>query len=203
MEIEAKHALSTIHSSMNTFPEINRLPPEILALVPSFLADHKVLVLTKHVCRHWRYIIVASCIASLFRDIQSGGGDHVAACIDRCGGTPLDISFNSRSDKNSSFLKKVILHSSHIHRIRIPCVPQYHIAEILDAFETTLPLLRDVDLSIGYDLSPPPFKRLFFAGATNTPLRLQHQFWHSPPLHHPYVNSPITLVQRTPYPHGW
>jgi len=60
MEIEAKHALSTIHSSMNTFPEINRLPPEILALIPFFLNEHKDLVFTTHVCRHWRNTIVAS-----------------------------------------------------------------------------------------------------------------------------------------------
>jgi len=84
--------------------------------------------------------------------------DLVAASIDRCGGTLLDLNFNPESDKNTSFLKKVVLHSSHIRRIRIPCVPWYHIAEISDAFETPLPLLRDVDLSIGYDLSPLPFE---------------------------------------------
>ena len=31
MELETRHALSTIHSSMNIFLEINRLPPEVLA----------------------------------------------------------------------------------------------------------------------------------------------------------------------------
>jgi len=46
----------------------------------------------------------------------------------------------------------------HIHRIRIPCVRWYHIVETSDGFETPLLLLRDVDLSIGYDLSPPPFE---------------------------------------------
>ena len=92
--------------------------------------------------------------------------DLVAAYIDRCGGTLLDVNSSSDSDKNSSFLKRVIL-PSHIHRIRIPCVPWYHIGEISDAFETPLPLLRDADLSIDYDLSPPPFERPFLAGATN------------------------------------
>jgi len=84
--------------------------------------------------------------------------DLVATYIDHCGGTTLDINFSSDADENTSFLKKAVLHSSHIHRIRISCVPWYHIAEILDGFETPLPLLRDADLSIGYDLSPPPFK---------------------------------------------
>jgi len=167
MELEAKHALSKIHSSMNTFPGINRLPPEVLALIPSFLTEQKDLVSTTHVCRHWRNTIVASPPLWSPPDNETVHKDLVAAYIDRCGGTPLDVNFSSESDKNPSFLKKVILHSSHIHRIRIPCAPWYHIAEISDAFETPLPLLRDVDLSIGYDLSPPPFERPFFAGATN------------------------------------
>jgi len=167
MELEAKHALSTIHSSMNTFPEINRLPSEILALIPSFLTEHKDLVFTTHVCRHWRNTIVASPPLWSSLDNETMHKDLVAAYIDRCGGTPLDVNFSSESDKNSSFLKKVVLHSSHIRTIRIPCVPWYHIAEISDAFETPLPLLRDADLSIGYDLSPPPFERPFLAGATN------------------------------------
>jgi len=44
MKLEARHALSTIHSSMDTFPKINRLPPEVFALIPSFLTDNKDLV---------------------------------------------------------------------------------------------------------------------------------------------------------------
>jgi len=167
MELEAKHALSTIHSSMNTFPKINRLPPEVLALIPYFLTDHKDLVFTTHVCRHWRNTIIASPPLWSSLDNETIHKDLVAAYIDRCGGTPLDVNFSSDSDKNTSFLKKIILHSSHIHRIRIPFVPWYHIAEISDGFETPLPLLRDVDLNIGYDLSPPPFERPFLAGATN------------------------------------
>jgi len=94
-------------------------------------------------------------------------GENRTEDIDRCGGTPLDVNFSSESDKNSSFLKKFVLHSSHICTFRIPCAPWCHIAEISDAFETPLPLLRDADLSIGYDLSPTPFERPFLAGATN------------------------------------
>jgi len=127
-----------IHSSMNTFrvPEINRLPPEVLALIPFFLTDHKDLGFTTHVCRHWRNTIVTFPLFWSSLDNEAMDEDLVAAYIDRCGGTPLDVNFSSESDKNTSFLKKFILHSSHIHRIRIPCVPWYHIAEIPDAFET-------------------------------------------------------------------
>ena len=55
----------------------------------------------------------------------------------------------------------------HIHRIHIPHVYWYHIAETSDGFEIPLQLLRDVGLSIGYDLSPPPSEQPFLAGATH------------------------------------
>ena len=167
MELEAKYALSTIHFSMNTFPKINRLPPEVLALIPSFLTSYKDLVFTTHVCRHWRNTIIASPSLWTHLDNDTMHKDLVAVYMDRCGDTPLDVIFSSDSGKNDSFLEKVILHSSHIREIRIPCHTWYHIAEISDAFTLPLPLLRTVDLGIGYDLSPPPFERPFFAGATN------------------------------------
>ena len=185
MELEAKHALSTIHSSMNTFPKINRLPPEVLALIPSFFTSYKDLVFTTHVCRHWRNIIIASPPLWSYMDNETMHNDLVAAYMDRCGDTQLDINFSSESSKNSPFLEKIMLHSSHIRKIRIPYVSWCHIVEISDAFETPLPLLREVDLNIGYDLSPPPFEQSFLVGATNlVSLRLSDCNMHSGTLLH-------------------
>lgn len=167
MELEAKHALSAIHSSMNTFPKVNHLPPEVLALIPSFLTSHKDLVYTTHVCRHWRSAIITSPPLWSSLDNYAMHRDLVATYMDRCGGTPLDVTFSSESDKNTLFLGRIVLHSSHIRKIHIPCLPWSDIAEISDAFDAPLPLLRDVDLNIGYDISPPPFQRPFLEGATN------------------------------------
>ena len=166
MELETNHALSTIHSSMNTFPAINRLPPEILALVPSFLT-YKDLISATHVCCHWRNTFIASPPLWSSLDNESMDGNLVATYMDRCGGTPLDVSFSADLTKTIQFLEKVVLHSSHIRKIHIPCVPWSHIAEISDAFDRPLPLLRDVEFSTGHGESPPPFQRPFLAGATN------------------------------------
>jgi hypothetical protein len=169
MQQEAKHALSTIHASMNTLPKINHLPPEILALIPSFLTSHKDLVFTTLVCRHWRNTIVASPPLWSFLDNDTMHSDLVAAFMDRCGDTPLDVSFSSDLDKNTLFLKRVVLHSSRIRKIRIPCLHWSHLADVLDAFDKPLPLLRDVVLSFCYydEGALPPFQRPFLAGATN------------------------------------
>jgi len=166
MELETNHALSTIHSSMNTFSKINRLPPEVLALIPFFLA-YKDLIVATHVCRHWRNILTASPPLWSSLDNEFMDENLVATYMDRCGGTPLDVSFSSELTKNVPFLKKLVLCSSHIRKIHVPCVPWYHISEISDAFDTPLPLLRDVEFSTGHGESPPPFRRPFLAGATN------------------------------------
>jgi hypothetical protein len=169
MQLEAKHALSTIHTLMNTFPKINRLPPEILALIPSFLTSDKDLISTTHVCRRWRNTIIASppLWSSLRNDTMHK--DLVAASMDRCGDAPLEVSFSSKHKKNIPFLKRVVLHSSSISTMRIPRIPWSQIAEISDAFDTPLPLLRDVVLGFRCDgaVTPPPFRRPFLAGATN------------------------------------
>ena len=167
MELETKHALSTIHVSMNTFPTVNRLPPEVLALIPSFLISYKDLVLATHVCNHWRRTITASPALWSSLDNEMMHEDLLTTYMDRCGDAPLDVSFSSELDKNIPFLEKVVLHSSHIRTVRIPCTPWSHIVKISDAFDTPLPLLRDVELRICRGASPPPFQRPFLAGATN------------------------------------
>jgi hypothetical protein len=169
MLLETKYALSTLHVSMNTFSKINRLPPEVLALIPSFLTSPKDLILTTHVCRRWRNTITASPPLWSSLDNDTMHTDLIATYMDRCGGAPLDVSFSSELDKNAPFLKRVVLHSSHIRRMRIPCIPWSRVAEISDAFDTPLPLLQDIELSVGYDelLIPPLFQRPFLAGATN------------------------------------
>jgi len=80
----------------------------------------------------------------------------------------------------------------HIHRVRTPCVRWYHIAETSDGFETPLQLLRDVDLSIIYDLSPPPLEQPFLARATNpVPLRRSNYNINSGTLLH-FIIPPLT-----------
>ena len=168
----------------------------MLALISFFLTDNKDLVFITHVCRRWRNTIVASPPLWSSLDNEAMHEDLVAAYIDRCGGTPLNVSFSSESDRNTPFLKKVILHSSNTHRIRISCVPWYHITEISDSFETHLPL-RDADLSIGYGLPLPPFERPFLAEAADlVSLRLSDYNINSGTLLH-FIVPTLTYLSLT------
>ena len=151
---------------MNTFPRINRLPPEVLAIIPSFLT-YKDLVFSTHVCRHWRNTFTTS--PSLWSSLDNGTMDAhlLTAYMNRCGDTPLDVCFSPELNKNIPFLKELVLHSSHIRKINIPCVPWSHIANISNGFDAPLPLLRDIGLSTGHREALSPFQRPFLAGATN------------------------------------
>ncbi|KAF9783377.1 hypothetical protein BJ322DRAFT_148945 [Thelephora terrestris] len=168
MELQTKHALSKIHFSINTFPKINRLPPEVLALIPSFLGSHRDLITATHVCTHWRNTIIASPTLWSCLDNDAMHEDLVAAYVDRCGGAPLYVTFSpDMSLKNTSLLEKIIPRSSHIRKLCFPRIPWSLIGEFSNAFKAPLPLLREVDIDISYDLEPPPFEREFLAGATN------------------------------------
>jgi hypothetical protein len=205
MQLGAKHALSTIHASMNTFPKINRLPPEILALIPSFLTSHKDLVFTTHVCRHWRNTFISSPPLWSFLDNDTMDSDLVAAFMDRCGIAPLDVSFSSELDKSMTFLKRVVLYSSYIRKMRTPSLHWAHLAELLNAFDKPLPLLRDVELGLCcYDEGElPPFQRPFLAGATNLVSFDLADYSRSPGILTHFVAPTLThlklsFVSRTP-----
>ncbi|KAF9642517.1 hypothetical protein BDM02DRAFT_3133035, partial [Thelephora ganbajun] len=168
LEIEAKHAFSKIHFSMNTFLAINRLPPEVLALIPYFFDSCKDLINSTHVCRHWRNAFIASPPLWSSLNNQTMHEDLIAAYMDRCGGIPLDVTFSSDlGTKNESFLERVVLFSSHIRKMTFPLLPWWHIAQFSNAFDAPLPLLREVHVEFGSDATPPSFERPFLAGATN------------------------------------
>ena len=154
---------------MNTFPKINRLPPKILVSIPSFLTSHKDLVSTTLVCRHWRNTIIASPPLWSFLDNDTMDSDLVATFMDRCGDAPLNVSFSSDLDKNALFLKRVVLCSSRIRKMRIPYLRWSHLADLFDAFNKPLPLLRDVEVGVSYhdEGTPLAFQQPFLTGATN------------------------------------
>jgi len=199
VELEAKRALSTIWFSMNTSPTINRLPPEVLALIPSFLISYKDLVYTTHVCRYWRDTIIASPLLWSTLDNEKMCRGLVAACMDRCGDAPLDVFFSSELHKNIPFLKKVVLRSSRIRKMHIPYSYTYQIGQISDAFDAPLPLLREVEFDISHRSSPPQFRRPFLAGATNlVSLHVHVHTWPPDTLLH--FNFP-TLTKLTLFIH--
>lgn len=187
IEQQTKHALSKIHSSRNTLLTINRLPPEVLALIPYFLDSHKDLVNATLVCRHWRNTFIASPPLWSCLDSDKMHENLFAAYIDRCGAAPLDVTFSSNmSSSNVPLLEKLVACSTHIHKMRFSDLPWRHIAELSNAFDAPLPMLREADINASRDDAElPPFERPFLAGATNlVSLNLYDANWQSGTLLH-------------------
>ena len=163
---------------MNTLLKINRLPPEVLAMIPYFLNSYKDLVNVTHVCRHWRRTFIAS--PPLWSCLDSGmvQEDLITAFMDRCGATPLDVTFSSRLGyKIGPFLEKVAPRWARIRKIDFSHIPWDHITRISNDFDVPLPMLREVHVCVAdsnwSSLHMPPF----LAGATNL-VSLRVSFGH-------------------------
>ena len=74
---------------------INRIPPEILVLIPDFWdeggRDQDVIALT-HVCRVWRELFISQ--ASLWTRINWSDGDKPLVYLERSKTSPIDLSLN-------------------------------------------------------------------------------------------------------------
>jgi len=159
-------AVPTIHVLMNTIAGIDRLPPEVLALIPAYLPSPRELISVTHVCRRWRNVFVAS--PSLWTALNNKEMHHdaLAAYLARCGGAEIDLTFCTNRDKNLAFLQLVAPRSIQIRSMKIPSIPWSHISEISDFFSLPLPLLRQVEVSAKREESIPTFSRPLLSGAS-------------------------------------
>ena len=165
------HALSKIQcSSINAHSSINRLPPEVLALIPYSFDSYRVIVRATHVCRHWRNTFIA--FPRLWSSLDSTmHEDLVTAFVGRCGAAPLDVTLSSQKLlQGIPFLKRLAPRSAHIRKMCFSHHGLRHIVELSNDFNQPLQMLREVDINYSYrdcGVVQPLFKRPFLAGATN------------------------------------
>jgi len=152
---------------MATSAEIDRLPPEVLALIPAYLSASRELISATHVCKRWRNAFVAS--PSLWTTFNNEEMHHdaLAAYLARCGGTEIDVTFSTNRDKNLPFLQLVAPHSVQIRSVKIPSIPWSQISEISDTFSLPLPRLKQVEISVKREESNPTFSRPLLSGASS------------------------------------
>ena len=86
--------LTMAQSIKNTFAPINRVPPEILSLIPDYCETEKELIRMTHVCRGWREIFT-SC-ASLWTVLDCTNSHKTNVYIQRSRGAPLEVSLEIR-----------------------------------------------------------------------------------------------------------
>ena len=107
-------AFATICEWKNSFSPINRMPLDILSLIPTHLASRKDRFRASFVCRHWRRTLLqrAELWSELFLSMESVE-DDVKILLERAKGHALDIHISRGIPVNTALLL-----SSHTTRFK-------------------------------------------------------------------------------------
>ena len=102
--------LSLVRSTKNTFAPVNRIPPDVLVLIPHHCDTYKDSITLTHVCRGWREIL--TCHPPLWTVLDCADINKTRSYLERSKTCPLEISLEE-GFLNDAFLLTV----PHLHRL--------------------------------------------------------------------------------------
>ena len=137
---------------------INRIPPEILSLIPHYwensFKDQDVITLT-HVCRAWRDVFV-SC-PSLWTTLDCMNLDKTRVYLERSKSSPVDLSLYSDSTSLSDPFFKFLPHvAGRLKSLNIEGRSE-HLQAISAYLDCPAPLLEELSIRGANDLLPSTF----------------------------------------------
>ena len=105
-------ALANIREWRNSFIHINRIPSDVLYLIPTHLHDQTDRFNASYVCRHWRRVLLqhSTLLSRLF---LSKGKVYARTLLERAKGSALDIVIDCGGPTDT-----ITLLSPHTHQIR-------------------------------------------------------------------------------------
>ncbi|KAF9783886.1 hypothetical protein BJ322DRAFT_884870 [Thelephora terrestris] len=116
----ASHALATIREWRNSFIPVNRIPIDILSLIPTHLPCQKVHFRVASVCRHWRRVFLKH--GALWSQLFLGKGEeYVSTLLERAKGSALDII--SYRDIPSSTIALISPRAQQIRNLKLKYCP--------------------------------------------------------------------------------
>jgi hypothetical protein len=140
----------------NSFVPVNRLPPEVLGLIPSSLHSKRDLVNATAVCRYWRNALLSS--PDLWCDIDCSGNrgplreQMFQDWLERSRNAPLNVRLTS-----IRYLPDIAPHLARFSALGIHLVVPEQLTKIAAHFSEPAPILRTLSIS---------------ATAPRTPIRL-------------------------------
>ena len=146
-------------------PPINRLPPEILALILELRAREQDLVTPTHVCRHWRTVLIST--PCLWARIPCYCVDRTSTYLERSKLAPIDVLAVDTPflTPSNSALELVIPHLKRVRLMKISSYPG-EIFQAIFNFRGPVPLLQHLEIS-GY----PPLLPVDFLGGRTPSLK--------------------------------
>ena len=130
----------------NSFVPVNRLPPEVLGLIPASLHSKRDLINATAVCRHWRNTLLSS--PDLWCDIDCSGSrgplrEHMfRECLERSRTVPLNIRLTS-----VRYLPDITPHLARFSALEIELAVPEQLGKIAAHFSHPAPILRRLSVS--------------------------------------------------------
>ena len=181
-------ALANIREWRNTFAPINRLPLDILSLIPTHLTSQRDRFRASYVCRHWRRTFLRS--AELWSGLVLSKGEvYVKTLLERAKGSPLVIDIVDRPSVLASTLALISSHTKQIKSLNFGGLGWADVQRFMDTNPGPFSFLDSLTLNIQRSLIEPdmiiPPSTRFFSTAVNLKGFYFYQLsgW-SPPLSH-------------------
>jgi hypothetical protein len=167
LEQDAFEVLRLVRSIKNTLAPINRVPPEILSLIPGYFGgddgdgdgddmDEVIITLT-HVCRDWRDIFISR--SSLWTRFDFTNIEKTRTYIQRSQSSPLNFSLDGESVINDAFSLVI----PHTHRLKSLTIRSDTLPSVLEHLRCHTPLLEKLDIRVSTQ-SNPAFDGALFGG---------------------------------------
>ena len=193
-----------IRSRRNEIAPINRIPPEILALLPDFWdtddRDQDVIALT-HVCRTWRELFIS--YSSLWTNFDCADLDKTLVYLDRSKSCPINLSlYRDIGLFPHDTLFQVIPHAvPRLKSLSVQGTP-WNLQDIIDQLSRRAPLLEDLSIhgSCGFEPGDNLVLTSALCGGDLSPLRnlrLEHVHTELPWRNMVNLTS-LALIQTSP-----
>ena len=139
LERDVLTALAAVREWKNSFVPINRIPLDILFLIPTHLSSHKDRFRASFVCRHWRrtFLQYGALWSQLF---LTKGKDYVTTFLERAKGSALEVITDHEVPLGTTTL--LLPHVQKIRRLDFQSDYFTNIATFSEASSGPLPLLR-------------------------------------------------------------
>ena len=148
LDRDVSTALAGIREWRNSFIHINRIPLDVLSLIPTHLRDQTDRFNASYVCRHWRRVFLQH--STLWsRLFLSKGEVYTKTLLERAKGSALDITIGCGGSGGT-----ITLLSPHAHQIRsLDFVPNLwkDIQRFSDINSGPYPLLHTLEISVVED----------------------------------------------------
>ena len=142
---DASAALATIREWMTSFAPINRVPMDVLSMIPTHLPSQGDRFRASFVCRHWRRTFLRH--AALWSHlILSKGGVYVKTLLERARGSPLTIVATRMDPADVAIL--LLPHTNRITSIELANSQWEDIQRFSEMDSGPLPHLRTLNINV-------------------------------------------------------